>query len=161
MFKKWIVSIAVLLLATPGFAGDTGKALELLTSKMTKLGEVKINGTDKVGDKEVPALYFGRRKINNNFDVVDEVKKSVGGTATIFVKSGDEYIRVSTNVLKDDGTRAIGTQLARNAAYEAISKGEKFCGEVDILGSKYDTCYQPIKDSSGATIGIYYVGYKK
>ena len=49
--------------------------------------------------------------MNNNFDLVDEVVKEAGGTATIFVKSGDEYVRVATNVKKDDGSRAIGTIL--------------------------------------------------
>jgi methyl-accepting chemotaxis protein len=32
-------------------------------------------------------------------------------TATLFVKSGDEFIRASTGVKKDDGSRAIGTTL--------------------------------------------------
>ena len=79
----------------------------------------------------------------------------------MFVKDGEEFVRVSTNVLKDDGTRAIGTQLARNKAYEAISKGNLFCGDVEILGSPYDTCYEPIKDAAGKILGAYYVGFKK
>jgi hypothetical protein len=36
-----------------------------------------------------------------------------------------------------------------------------FYGEVPILGTPYMTGYEPIKDSSGAQIGVYYVGYKK
>jgi hypothetical protein len=40
--------------------------------------------------------------------VVDEVVKENGGTATLFVKAGDEYVRVATNVKKPDGSRAIG-----------------------------------------------------
>jgi hypothetical protein len=46
--------------------------------------------------KEVPAI--GSTGMNDNFDLVDEVVKQVEGTATIFVKAGDEYIRVATNV---------------------------------------------------------------
>ncbi|WP_274608271.1 Cache 3/Cache 2 fusion domain-containing protein [Paraburkholderia sp. PGU19] len=49
--------------------------------------------------------------MNNNFTVVDEVKQEKGGTATLFVKSGDDFVRVATNVQKDDGLRAIGTVL--------------------------------------------------
>lgn len=45
----------------------------------------------------MPGMYFGARKINNNYDVVDEIKKASGATATVFVKSGDEFVRVSTN----------------------------------------------------------------
>ncbi|MCG7400443.1 MULTISPECIES: cache domain-containing protein [Caballeronia] len=34
-------------------------------------------------------------------------------------------------------------------------------GDVDVLGKPYVKRYEPIHDSSGAIIGIYYVGYPK
>lgn len=158
---RYIIAVLVLCLPNLSFAGDTGKMLEAMKQKLNKLGAPKVEGTDTVAGKTVPAIFFGKTKINNNFDVVDDLKKSFGGTATVFVKEGSEFTRVSTNVLKDDGTRAIGTSLAKNKAYEAVSKGEKFCGEVEILNLPYDTCYDPIKDGSNTIIGIYYVGFKK
>jgi cyclohexyl-isocyanide hydratase len=42
-----------------------------------------------------------------------------------------------------------------------IKGGKAYYGEVAILGTPYITGYEPIKDSSGAQIGVYYVGYKK
>ena len=82
-------------------------------------------------------------------------------TATLFVKGGDEYIRVSTSVPKPDGSgRAIGTVLA-GPALASINAGKAYYGEVSILGTPYIAGYEPIKDSSGAEIGAYYVGYKK
>jgi hypothetical protein len=88
-----------------------------------KLGPAKIEGTDTVVGKQVPAIYFGATKINNNFDLVDKVTQQAGGTATIFVKSGDEYVRVATNVKKDDGSRAIGTILdPKGKAIASIQK---------------------------------------
>ena len=82
-------------------------------------------------------------------------------TATLFVRNGDEYIRVSTSVPKPDGSgRAIGTVLA-GPALESIKAGQPHYGEVPILGTPYVTGYEPIKDASGAIIGVYYVGYKK
>jgi hypothetical protein len=140
-------------------ADDPKASLDALKGELNALGAPTIAGTDMVGGKSVPAIFFGKTKINNNFEVVDEIKKTHGGTATVFVKDGDEYVRVSTNVMKDDGTRAIGTTLAKNKAYEAIQKGETFCGQVDILGSQYNTCYAPIS-AAGKTLGIYYVGFK-
>ena len=51
------------------------------------------------------------------------------------MKSGDEYVRVATNVKKDDGSRAIGTILdPKGKAIVSIQKNEPFYGEVDILG---------------------------
>jgi Cache 3/Cache 2 fusion domain len=136
------------------------KSMGLLQDMLGKLGAPKIEGTSDVAGKTVPSIVFGSAKINGNFDVVDAVVKEMGGTATIFVKAGEEYVRISTNVLKDDGTRAIGTQLAHNPAYEAINGGKAFYGQVDILGKPYETGYEPIKDASGKAVGIYYVGYK-
>ena len=76
------------------------------------------------------------------------------------VKAGDEYVRVTTNVKKDDGSRAIGTILNPNGpAIAMIRKGEAFYGEAIILGKPYLTGYEPIRDASNNVIGICYVGY--
>ena len=138
------------------------KAMAMLKSETDKLGAPKVEGADPVGGKAAPALYFGTTKMNNYFTVVDNVVKAVGGTATLFVKSGDEYVRVATNVKKDDGTRAIGTILdPKGKAIAAINKDEAFYGEVTILDKPYITGYEPIHDAAKNVIGIYYVGYIK
>jgi len=137
-------------------------AMQLLESMAAQMGAAKIEGTETVAGKEVPAIYFGSTRMNNNFELVDEVAKKTRGTATIFVKNGEEYVRVATNVKKDDGSRAIGTILdPAGKAIESIKKGEPFYGEVDILGKPYITGYKPIRDASKNAIGIYYVGYLK
>jgi Cache 3/Cache 2 fusion domain len=141
-------------------ADDPKVGVALLKEELNKLGAPKIDGKSKVGDKDVSAIYFGKTRINLNYATVDAIKTKVGGTATVFVKDGEEFVRVSTNVKKEDGTRAVGTPLARNKAYESIMKNEMFCGEVEILGSKYDTCYDPIS-AEGKVVGIYYFGFKK
>lgn len=164
IFTAACLSVATLLLPQDVQAQDTKvrAAMELLESSADELGPPKIKGTDAVAGKEVPAIYFGSTKMNNNFDLVDRVVKKTEGTATIFVKNGDEYVRVATNVKKDDGSRAIGTILdPKGNAIEAIGKGEPFYGEVDILGKPYIAGYKPIRDASRTVIGIYYVGYRK
>src|SRR5262249_5207801 len=88
-----------------------------------------------------------------------KVKAEAGGTATLFVKSDDDYVRVSTNVPGSVHGRAIGTILdPRGKAIVNINKGEAFYGEVDILGKPYVTGYDPIKDASGKVIGIAHGG---
>lgn len=158
-----VVAIAALSLLSAGaaLANDPKATIAALNDRLAKIGAAKIEGTDKAGDKTVPAIYFGPRKINNNYDVVDEIKKSSGATATVFVKDGDEFVRVSTNVLTPEGKRGVGTALARAKAYEAVKKGESFCGDVDVLGTPFSACYHPIKDAGGQTIGVTYVGFKK
>jgi hypothetical protein len=159
-----LLTVSGVLLSSVGHSQDAKvkTAMELLRSMADKLGQPKIDGTDIVAGKQVPAIYFGPTKMNNNFDLVDEVVKQAGGTATIFVKSGDDYVRVATNVKKDDGSRAIGTVLdPKGKAIASIQKNEAFYGEVDILGKPYITGYEPIRDPSKNVIGIYYVGYLK
>ena len=145
-----------------GPAEEVQAAMQLLKSKAATMGAPIVNGEEAVAGKNVPALHFGATKMNNNFVLVDEVQKQAGGTATIFVRSGDEFVRVATNVKKDDGSRAIGTILdPKGKAIPAIAKGESYFGEADILGKPYVTGYEPIRDATGNVIGVYYVGYLK
>jgi hypothetical protein len=138
------------------------KAMAILKAETAKLGTPKADGIDKTGDKTTPGLFFGSTKVNNNFAVVDKVKAEAGGTATLFVKSGDEYVRISTNVPGKVDGRALGTILdPKGKAIVEINAGKAFYGEVDILGTTYVTGYEPIKDAAGKVIGIWYVGYPK
>ncbi len=145
-----------------GPAENVQASMQLLKSKAATLGAPSVKGEEAVAGKTVPAMYFGDTKMNNNFVLVDEVQKEMGGTATIFVKSGDEFVRVATNVKKDDGSRAVGSVLdPKGKAFAAIAKGESFFGDVDILGKPYTTGYEPIRNASNNVIGVYYVGYLK
>ena len=157
-----LIAAAVLTLgAVAAHAYDPKTTIADLDARLAKIGAPKLDGTDKAGDKDVPGMFFGERKINNNYDVVDAIRKAHNATATVFVKQGDEFVRVSTNVLTPEGKRGVGTQLARNAAYDAVSKGQQYCGPIDVLGTAFDACYNPIKDASGQIIGVSYIGHKK
>jgi hypothetical protein len=156
-------AFALLTIATMGtaYAEDPAATIAALDARLAKIGAPRIEGKDKARDKDVSAIFYGPRKINNNYDVVDEIKKTTGATATIFVKDGNEFVRVSTNVLTPEGKRGVGTTLAHNQAYANLGKGEQFCGQVDVLGTAFDACYDPIKDAAGKVIGATYVGFKK
>ena len=100
-------------------------------------------------------LLVGQTVLNDRNEIVDRVKDLVGGVATVFM--GD--MRVATNVKKADGSRAVGTKLAAGPVYDAVFKrGESYRGTADILGQGYFTAYDPIKDASGATVGVLFVG---
>jgi Cache 3/Cache 2 fusion domain len=156
-----LLAAALFGVALSAQAYDPKTTIADLDARLAKIGAAKLDGTEVVAGKTVPALYFGDRKINNNYDVVDAVRKAHNATATVFVKEGDEFVRVSTNVLTTEGKRGVGTQLARNAAYDSVSKGQGFCGTVDVLGTAFDACYNPIKDGGGKIIGASYIGHKK
>lgn len=161
MLRAPFAAAAAMLLALSAHAADPKATIADLDARLAKIGNPKVEGTDAVAGKPAPALFFGERKINNNFDVVDAIRKAHNATATVFVKDGDEFVRISTNVLTPEGKRGVGTQLARNKAYEAVSKGSQYCGEIDVLGTLYDACYNPIKDAGGKILGVSYIGHKK
>lgn len=157
------IATSVLMPSTGNAQADpkVAKSMADLKAATAKIGAPKLEGMDPVSGKNASALYFGPTKINNNFEIVDAVVKANGGTATLFAKTGDEYVRVSTNVPKDGG-RATGTILdPKGKAIVEINAGRPFYGDVDILGSMYTTGYEPIKNASGNVIGIWFVGFKK
>ncbi|MEW6171651.1 MAG: methyl-accepting chemotaxis protein [Bacillota bacterium] len=105
------------------------------------------------GDK----LYKGNTLMNGNYAPVDLVAKLTGDTATIFCWD----TRVATTVKKDDGSRAVGTQVSKPVFQAVLNEGKNFYGEADVVGHKYQTAYKPIKDADGKIIGIWYVGAPK
>ncbi len=114
-----------------------------------------------LGGKPIGDVTIGGKGQAGNFDIVDYVTRLNKGTATIFSKDGDRFVRITTNVMKDDGSRAVGTELNKTTkAYAALSKGLPFYGVVDILDKPYFTGYEPLFARSGEYIGITYVGYK-
>jgi methyl-accepting chemotaxis protein len=103
-------------------------------------------------------LLVSDHVLNDDAALVDKVKNLVGGTCTVFMND----LRVTTNVLKPDGTRAVGTRLAPGGAHDAIfDRKASFRGEAQILGELYMTAYDPILDSNGQVLGILYVGIRK
>ena len=103
-------------------------------------------------------LRVGDTVLNNNFAPVDRIKGLVGGTATVFM--GD--MRVTTNVTKPDGNRAVGTPLARGPVHDAVlGRGEPYRGQADILGRPFFVAYDPIRNAGGEVIGVLYVGIPK
>ena len=154
------LSTLFLLAGTCAQAGDARVTIADLDARLAKIGTPHIGGTDTLAGKTVPVLFFGNRKFNGNYDLVDTLRKDRGAVATIFVKDGDEFVRVSTNALTSEGRRAVGTTLARNKAYDAVSHGKSFCGVIDVLGTMLDSCYNPLNDASGKLVAVSYVGHK-
>ncbi len=97
-------------------------------------------------------------------DMIDRVGYLTGETATVFVwdEETKDFWRRTTNIKKDDGSRAIGTPLGqKGAVYPIVTKGQTFRGEAVILGKAYYTIYAPIFSPEGKVIGILYAGVLK
>lgn len=122
--------------------------------------EAGIDGNGQVERLVMPALpEFGEEH-----GMIDRIGMMTGETVTVFAWDADsrDFWRRTTNIIKDDGSRAVGTPLGRDGAvYRAIMGGETFNGEATILGNDYYTIYEPIRSPEGEIIGILYAGVLK
>ncbi|WP_069998293.1 methyl-accepting chemotaxis protein [Cellulosilyticum sp. I15G10I2] len=100
--------------------------------------------------------------IKEHYEMVDTLTEDLNVSATLFAKDGDDFIRISTNILTADGNRAIGTYLGKeSSAYANIINGERYIGTAQILGNAYITAYEPLKDENQEVIGILFIGISK
>ena len=136
------------------------------TVSLDKEDKIPFKATNQITTKEsnitIPSMKINGKKVANNFEIVDKVKGMVGGTCTIFQVIDEGLLRISTNVEKEDGKRAVGTYIPTDSeVYQTIMKGDTYRGRAFVVTEWYLTAYEPIKDSGGNTIGVLYVGVKE
>src|SRR5271166_4908726 len=114
-----------------------------------------------VRDGTVERIEIPRMPEFSDHRIVDQATSYVGGTATLFAydEASQQFVRRTTNVKKENGDRAVGTQLAADHPAQAVlRRGEAYKGPAMLFGRRFYTAYQPIFGSSGKVIGIAYVG---
>ena len=113
-----------------------------------------------VGSLQTPALYLGTTQLNNDFSEVDDFTRMTAGVATVFVRDGDEFVRITTSLTKQDGTRALGTVLDhQHPAYQKLLAGQGYVGRALLFDRYYMTQYTPVRDNGGRVIAVLFVGF--
>lgn len=115
-------------------------------------------------DDNIIGVLYGGTLLNRNFEIVDKVKDIVYrgeqyvtkdiGTATIF----QDDLRISTNVRRKDGERAIGTRVSQEVYEQVIKRGIPWIGRAFVVNDWYITAYEPIRNIDKHIIGMLYVG---
>src|SRR3989338_382961 len=117
--------------------------------------------TQMVGKILVPALKNNQSILNLNFTLVDRLLAETKGVATIFARRGNDFVRISTCLKMQDGSRVVGTMLdTTRPAYLSLRKGESYAGKTRLFGKDYVTQYNPLKSESGEVIGALFVGFE-
>jgi len=136
-------------------------AVKLFAIFESGFGSFSINTNEKVkvNGVETPLISAGGYTLNNNFSKVEAFTDLTGAVATVFALSGDDFVRVSTSLKKEDGSRAMGTFLGKKSpAYEPIMKKQRYVGNARLFGKDYITVYAPIIEDD-KVLGILFIGY--
>ena len=139
---------------------DHAAAPATLASAMAKEHAVPVIGPDGT----VTEVVYGGRIVNRDYEFVDHIRRLVFGdevyrglpvgTVTIFL----DDVRISTNVLDEDGQRAIGTRISEAVYNEVVQEGRRWRDRALVVGHWYKAAYEPIRTIDGQIIGIFYVG---
>ncbi len=113
----------------------------------------------ELGKFAVPQLTFGGKPLSGDYRLVDRFTASTGAVATIFSRTGDDFVRLSTSLTNDKNERVIGTALDHtHPAYALMLAGKPYTGRARLFGRDYMTHYRPVADADGKVIGILFVG---
>jgi two-component system NtrC family sensor kinase len=147
----------ILIKPTPMALPTDKKELDSVMAKEYALPVLDAQGN-------VVRVYYGGRIINRDCELVDRIQYLVFGseqyhskpvgTVTIF----QDDTRISTNVLDENGQRAVGTRVSAQVYEKVAGKGEVWDDRAFVVSAWYKTAYEPIKNIHGQIIGILYVG---
>lgn len=169
----YFCALLILITLTISFLGYN-KSSNAMSSLQEELLTQKLNG-DISSSTYYLEQYFGNisyengnlldengRGIEGRHDMVDHILKDMGVVATIFARDGEDFKRITTNIMDENGKRAVGTFLGKeSSAYPYIIESKQYIGEASILQEAYLTAYKPLFDETGNVIGILFVGVSK
>ncbi|MBB5418994.1 methyl-accepting chemotaxis protein [Paraburkholderia atlantica] len=150
---------AMIALFDKALSAEVDRSMTLFASFLPT--DFSLDDTQKVdiGGTATPTFKAGDKVLNLDFTIPDQFLQRSGAIATIFARSGDDFVRVTTSLKKQDGTRAIGTLLDRKGpAYAPLLANRTYTGLAALFGKRMITQYKPITDASGRVIGALFVG---
>ncbi len=141
----------------PGGAG--GEEGRVITSGMALGAAVPIFAAGRLA-----GVLYGGVLLNGNREIVDRVRDTVFqhevyrgrsvGASTIFL----DDIRIATNVLGPDGSRALGTAASGEVSRAVLAGGKRWTDRAFVVNDWYITAYEPVEDIFGRRVGMLYAG---
>ena len=109
---------------------------------------------------KAPILRLDGKPLDLDHRLVDRFSRETGGAAaTVFVRVGDDFLRITTSLTKEDGSPAIGTFLGKDhPGYKNLLAGQAYQGQATLFGRQFMTEYIPLRDASARVIGLLFVG---
>ncbi|MBR8190097.1 Cache 3/Cache 2 fusion domain-containing protein [Burkholderia vietnamiensis] len=140
-------------------SAEANRAMSLFASFLPADFSLDPTRTVDIGGVAAPVLSAGGQPLDLDYAIPDQFLQKSGAIATIFARDGDDFVRITTSLKKQDGTRAVGTRLDRaGPAYGPLVAGRSYTGLAKLFGRPYITQYKPVTDATGRVIGALFVG---
>ena len=133
---------------------------QLMLDHLQQLPVIAIDQRTKAATQvTIPALKIAEKQLLYHTHFVDAIQKLIGGDVAIFQVIPGGLLQISTTILQQDGSRAVGTYIPTDSpVYQAIMSGEIFHQRAYVSNSWNQIAYKPMKDAQQKIIGALYVG---
>lgn len=117
-------------------------------------------------DQKYPGQWFlndqgglmkGETPFNNNYFVLDTMKQMTGCDMTIFLQGES----IATTYIIKNYERAVISDVDEDVIKTVMKDGKTYTGNMMIFGKDTQIHYQPIRDTNGTIIGMFYVGLEQ
>lgn len=134
-------------------------AIKVASNYLKSLGPItETTEQVSIGNNSVSKWFINGKQVQEHYEIVDHIQSLGIKASTIFQKTAQGYLRVSTNVLNKEGKRAVGTSIGFDSpVVQAVEKGEKYIGRAWVVNAWYVTAYEPIR-INGEIKGILFTG---
>ncbi|WP_175921242.1 methyl-accepting chemotaxis protein [Burkholderia latens] len=150
---------AMVELFDKALSAEATRAMSLFASFLPADFSLDATRTVDIGGVAAPVLSAGGQPLDLDYSIPDQFLTKSGAIATIFARDGDDFVRITTSLKKQDGARAVGTKLDRaGPAYAPLVAGRSYTGLAKLFGRPYITQYKPVTDATGRVIGALFVG---
>lgn len=138
---------------------EQGPIIENHRKAISIIATHQINGA--MNKVKVPLWYLKDQQVHYDHQLVDQVQQKTFSTSTIFQKIPQGFLRIATNVLRNDGSRAVNTYIpSYSPVAKAIMHGKMYQGIAFVVNDWYATAYKPLF-IDGQIKGMFYVGIKE
>ncbi|MDX9929694.1 MAG: Cache 3/Cache 2 fusion domain-containing protein [Bacteroidales bacterium] len=130
----------------------------LVVTDRTMTVEVENQRSNMRHEAVLPVWKHGGKELFGSVEFVDFMEGIVGGSVTVFQRIDSGFVRVSTNIRKSDGQRAVATYIPNNSPVaETVLEGRSYFGRAVVVDKWYTTGYDPILIDNEVS-GLLYVG---
>jgi methyl-accepting chemotaxis protein len=137
----------------PGDAKAYGK---MLMSNLSGIFSLDEENKEKLGSFQVPPIKNGNWVIASRpMALTESFAKENNTVTTIFVRVGDDYVRISTT---EKGQKPGDPLDHSSPAYKRMLGELRYTGKVTLSGVDYMADYDVFRDRDGRVIGAYLVG---